>query len=143
MSDQDFLDVLDDHFNVDGPHSRERAIEAARAEVVLARFLNHATLPGSRAERTLEWASTIDSLVGNLAATAYSQDQLLGQLALQLQRLGREDPTLYDERRDEAHPATETAISAAGVLIRAASLARQLGEVLNEAQGYTFRLGND
>lgn len=143
MSDQRMIDVIEDFFNIDGPHDRDRVIDAARCASALIRYLNHATQPGPRAERTLEWANTVHEVAGSLASVAHRQEQLLDQLALALDDMAADDPTLYDDRRDDKHPAPYTARKAAENLRAAAAESAHLGTVLDDARSFSVYLGND
>uniref|UniRef100_UPI003F490DB4 hypothetical protein n=1 Tax=Amycolatopsis sp. CA-290885 TaxID=3239925 RepID=UPI003F490DB4 len=132
---------LEQTFHIDGPHDRESVLAAAGGLAHLVRYLNHATLPGDRADRTLEWANTTHATLGYLAAAAYASEQLIGQLAVALDR-SAEDPTLYDDRRGDTS-ATATARESAARVERAAGIAGQLGARLTHAMETTVHLGND
>lgn len=139
---QDVYDWIEDRFPYDGPHDRDTVIEASVVISRLVWYLNNATQPVI-AKHTLEWANTVDLLVGNMAGAAYGQNQLLDQLAFSLTRQASEDPTLYDDRRDDAHPGAATANEAAGALTEAVGIVDQLGTVLDRARSYTTHLGNN
>jgi hypothetical protein len=143
MSDQPFVETIEQHFHIDGPHNREQVIDAAQCVSSLIRYLNHATDPGPRAERTLEWANTVYTVSGNLTAAAYAQQQLLDQLAQSLDRQAAHDPTLYDDRRDDVHQAAHTAIEAAEELREAAAQASRLGDAIENSRSFSVHLGND
>ncbi|HEY3692816.1 MAG TPA: hypothetical protein VGL46_21450 [Pseudonocardiaceae bacterium] len=92
----DIDDVVETVLPYDGPHSQDSVLNAARVFVRSGRYLNNATQP-TTAETTLEWASTIGSIVGNVKVVLYQLDQLLDQLAQASMRLA-EDPTLYSDQ---------------------------------------------
>jgi hypothetical protein len=140
--EQDVYRWIEDRFPYDGPHSRDTVIEAALVLSRLVRYLNNATQPGI-ARHTLEWAHTVDQIVGNMAGAAYGQNQLLEQLALSLTQQASNDPTLYDDRREDAHPGAVTANDAATALMQAVDTADQLGASLDRVCGYTTHLGNN
>ncbi|MFI5614646.1 hypothetical protein [Amycolatopsis sp. NPDC051903] len=91
---EDTADVIGTVFPYDGPHSRDTVIDAARAMAAIGRYLNNATQPG---KATLEWGSTIGSIIGSVKTVLFQFDQLLDQLAEGSLRLA-EDPTLYSDQ---------------------------------------------
>ncbi|TKG61503.1 hypothetical protein [Prauserella endophytica] len=118
-SDDDLVDVIEEQVPYDGPHSRESVIGAAQGVAHLVRYLNNATQPGT-ARYTLEWASTIDSVLGTMKGALYGMDQLFEQLSAAA-AAAAEDPTVYDARaaqREDRHP-------------DGARVARELAETLN------------
>lgn len=135
----DVCDLIEQHFPYDGPHSADTIRGAAATLAELVRYLNNATGPGN-ARRTLEWAATIDRVLGTLNTALYGLDQLLGQLAEGM-RAQATDPTLYDDRRDR--PGKDTAHLAAAEIAAATPHLSQLTRQLSNARELTHHLGND
>lgn len=89
-------DAIQAVFPYDGPHSQEKVTAAGQAFVAIGRYLNNATQSGT-ARTTLEWGSTIGSVIGSVKAALYQLDQLVDQLAQASLHLA-EDPTLYSDQ---------------------------------------------
>lgn len=137
MTDADNL--VEQHFPYDGPHSAATVREAAAAVAELVRYLNNATGPGN-ARTTVEWAATIDRILGQINRTMYSLEQLLGQLADGM-RAQADDPTVYDDRHDR--PGKDTARLAANEITATIPHVLRLARQLANARALTDHLGND
>lgn len=129
---------VEEFFPYDGPHSRERVIDAAGGVSALVRYLNNAT--GYPA--TLRWASTIHYVLGGIEAAAWGLDQLLRQLAAALERQA-EDPTLYDDRRRDDVVAAAVARTAADRIGQARKTTQALASQLESVRELTVHLGNE
>lgn len=129
-------DEIEELFPVDGPHSRESVIEAARGLSHLVRYLNHAT----QNRKAMEWGSTTYSVLGNLNSVTYGLNQLLDQLGEALHEYGQ-DPTAYDDRRDR--PAAETASQVRALLMEARTHFALVRHRIEKAHGEASHLGND
>ncbi len=139
MSNGELVDQIPRYCHIDGPHTRDTVLDAARSIAELVRYLNHATQQPAAA-RTLEWANTIYGLLSNLTAAAYGMDQLLQQLMAVLKAQAG-NPKLYDDRRDR--PGGPTACEAEIELVNALDAARTLAIFLESARDLTVHLGND
>jgi hypothetical protein len=95
-------------FPVDGPHTPERAIEAARVLGELVRYLAHATYPG----RAVRYAPDAYAVLGGLASAAHSLTQVCDQLTDRLAALTT-DPSLRADTLGTARPPIELAARAA------------------------------
>lgn len=135
----DVYAVIEQHWRYDGPHSADQVTDAAAAVALLVRYLNNATGPGN-APKTLEWAATVDRVLGCVNSFAHGLDQLLRQLADAL-RGQAGDPSLYDDRRDR--PGRATALAAAHRIIAARRRVGDLTRELEGARALTNHLGNE
>lgn len=131
-------DGIEEFFPYDGPHSRDRVADAAHGLSGLVRYMNNATQPSK--PYTLDWAATVDRVLGGVGAAAYGLDQLFDQLSGGLERQAS-NPTLYDDRRDR--PGADTANHAASALGKARAAAAALADAIEEARSFTHHLGND
>jgi hypothetical protein len=135
--------LVDKHWNIDGPHGDHTTTQAGRAIAQLMRFLNHATAPW-HAESALPWAATGSRVVGSLRAAAYDMPRALEQLAVFFDEQAS-NPLLYDDRRHNPNPplVTDTTSSAAADLRAAARKALELAQLLKSAFSHTDHLGED
>lgn len=134
--------IVDQYWPYDGPHDDDQTRQGAVAIARLVRYLNNATGPGHR-DSALPYAATANSVVAGLAGMAGLMPQLLEQLAGFLQAQAN-DPTLYDDRRDERHyPASRTAQDAVDRLWDAREVVLMLAERLRQVGRYTVHLGNE
>jgi hypothetical protein len=135
----DRVQMVEQAWPYDGPHTAESVTDAAQAINALVRYLNNATGPVN-ATRSLKWAATTNRVVGGIKAAFYGFDQLLSQLANAMcQQV--DDPTLYDERQDRA--AGETAKQVATFLVQARKVVRPPCAYLEEASQLGSHLGNE
>lgn len=120
-------------FPIDGPHSPETTIAAARTIAGLVRYLNHAT----QRQHALEYPSDLDSVIANLHAATVGAQQLVRQLADHAARFGQ-DVRLYDDHG--ANPALTVADVIGGLRTAAAALA-EVAHPLDHAHQACNRLG--
>lgn len=134
----DVYDLIEQHFPYDGPHSAEHVTAAGIAVARLVRYLNNATGPGN-ARKTLEWAASVDHVLGSVNAAVHGLNQLLRQLAAALDSQ-TDNPTLYDDRRDRlgSHTAQLAAQEVRYATVDVAALTRQIENALSLTQ----HLGN-
>lgn len=130
------------HWPLDGPYSAERIEEAAGAVSELVRYLRSVTDAG--APIALRYAAYGSGMVGELAATARLQVQLLRQLSSWAQRLAT-DPTLrHEQHSTEPELAREvaaaSATTAAAAFAAAAELTGHLAAELTTAHYHLDRL---
>jgi hypothetical protein len=116
-------DQIDDCY--DGPHTTETVTGAAAAISALTRYLANATRPDA-----LPYASHVHQVLRSLTDAARSLDQVLDRLGEATARHAQ-DPSLYDDRPDQAAGITAGAVlTALGV---AQSELVQLTRRLDEA----------
>lgn len=135
----DVYDLIERHWPYDGPLSRESVTDAAAAVALLVRYINNATGPGN-ARTTLEWAVTVDRVLGSTNSAVHGLDQLLRQLA-DAMRDQAADPSLYDDRRDR--PAATTALAAGDRLNAARRAVSSLAREIERGRALTNHLGNE
>lgn len=140
LDEQNFTDVIDEHFGYDGPHSPETARDAARGIAKLVRYLNNATGPGSGTE-SLPYAPHTYRLLGSVHATVHGLDQLLDQIVTAMNRHAN-DPTLRDDRgaNSDAGATAQSAVEALDEARRTLALSRPR---LDEAWAASGHLGHD
>jgi hypothetical protein len=141
MPEQDFADTIHDYFPYDGPHDRDKVVDAAYGLSGLTRYLNNATGPWN-STTTLDWGATLHSTISALHATTTGFDQLLHQLSEAGQRLAS-DPTLYDDRRSDLHPAARTAREVALLLDEAHNALGVVTSKLGDVHSLSSHLGKD
>lgn len=127
------------HFAAMRWHTATTVNDGATAVAELVRYLDNATSPGN-ARKAIEWAATIDRILGTVNAALYGFDQLLDHLADGI-RAQATDPKLYDDRRDR--PGEDTAAVAADEIAAAIQHLAQLTRQLPNVRELTHHLGND
>lgn len=140
LDEQDFTDVIEEHFGYDGPHTPEGVREAAQALTTLVRYLNNATGPGN-GTNSLPYAPHTYRLLGSVHASLHRLDQLLEQAASAMNRHAG-DPTLRDDRGADS-VAGDTAHNAVEVLDEARRTLALSRSHLDEAWGVSSHLGHD
>lgn len=140
LDEQDFTDVIEEHFPFDGPHTPEKVRDAASGLSQLVRYLNNATGPGN-GTNSLPYAPHAYRLLGSVHSTVDGLDQLLDQVAGALNRHAG-DSTLYDDRGGDSDGGT-TAQDAVEVLDEARRTLALSRTHLDEAWGLSSHLGHD
>lgn len=130
--------LIDAAWPFDGPHTADSVEAAAVALGRLVRYLNNAT----GYSRSLPDAATAYRVTSNLASVAGLLPQLLDQLARFMEQQVN-DPSLYDDRRNENHPAHRTALAVSAALGEARRAAGSMGAALALAASAASHLGND
>lgn len=136
----DFTDLVDEHFHVDGPKDADQIVMALRSAARLMRFVNHATLPGTR---HLQYGPQVYRAIGAFKETISLAGQAAQQLGHAAEALA-DDPTMYDDRRTAAFPARTTALTVS--VIMTDEVPGPLADVvrdLNEAHAHACHLGHD
>jgi hypothetical protein len=131
----DPVDVIEEYWPYDGPHTHETITTAMSVASGLVRYVNNAT------QRPPEWAVTIYGVLSGLSGAIHGLDQLLDQAASAMEAQAG-DPTLYDDRRGSV-VASDTAGNAAGRIEEARAVARELAAALDRARELAVHLGND
>lgn len=131
--------LIDSTWPFDGPHTEDSVEAAAVALGRLVRYLNNAT----GYSKSLPYVGTAYRVTSSVAHMAGLLPQLLNQLA-QLMEQQANDPSLYDDRRNErAYPAVLTADRVAAELHGATQTVATLGHQLQRAANMASHLGND
>lgn len=138
MSAGQLTDVVDEYWPYDGPHDPDTVTTAAAAIDQLARYLANATQPHIAAH-TLEYAATVDRIVGSLHSTVHRLAQVTDQLSRRAAFLP-DDPGLY---HDSGGDPVQAARSAAADLTSTAVVLRDAGDYLLAAQRNTSCLGHN
>lgn len=134
----DPYDIVEQYWPYDGPHNDETVLSALKMAGMLIRYANNAT----QYKHSLSWASSVYRAVGSLHGAVTSLDQLTSQLVTALERQAK-DPTLYDDRRQDAYPARDTALAAASLLVQSGGPIADLARVLDSVAEPLSHLGND
>lgn len=134
-------ELVDDAWPVAGPHDPDTVASAALAIDKLTRYLTHATPPGGPAGQTLPCGSDIHRLLRQLRSALGRLDQVLEHTRARTLEL-QTDPTLYDDRRCQEHPAGRTVDELSEALWRTRA---QLGDTitaLGQAHAAAGHLGH-
>lgn len=135
---EDVYSWVEGRFPYDGPHSRDRVIDAALGMSGLVRYMNNATQPSK--PYTLDWVATVDRVLGGVGAATYGLDQLFEQLGSALERQAS-SPTVYDDRRDRT--GARSAQEAAFLLGKARAAVSDLALAIEATRAATSHLGNE
>lgn len=95
--DIDHRDVVEHFWPYDKPNA-EDVVTAAGALPDIVRYLNNATQP-DKAQRTLPFANSIDTIISSLKSSVYGLDQLVEQLSTAA-RAQAARPDVYDARAE-------------------------------------------
>lgn len=132
-------DLVAQHWPLHGPYDEDRTRTAGGTLAELTRYLNYAT--GQGAATALPYASTVNGLVGNLAAVAGGLDQMLRQIQQRCDQLA-DDPKLYDDGDYTNASAVKRALSARATLDNASRFAGGLMNALTMACSDLVHLGH-
>src|ERR687887_486119 len=92
--DRDLADVIEQHLPYDGPHTREKVLDAAHGLSALVRYMCNATQPPA-STRTLGWAATVHQALGGVRGAVYGLDPLFRQLADAMERQAAQTPPYH------------------------------------------------
>ncbi|OQO88986.1 hypothetical protein B1813_22810 [Saccharomonospora piscinae] len=119
---------------LDGPHTPDTTLDAARALSDLVQYLNHATTgPDAVVE-------VLDEVLINLADAAHGLDQTLSQISSTALDL-RTQPSLRDDRGDSVDPA-DTAETVADATAEARTRLALVTAALRDAASAAAHLGH-
>lgn len=135
MTRIDGVQLINDNWPLNGPHTPDSLISAAQAVAELYRYLAHATI--GDAEQAVPNIPDTYPAFGALTTAARSNQQALQQLATRLDHFADFDPNIrHDEGDDtEGNRAAAMLIDAAEYLRAASSAAGQMGADFSHASG--------